>query len=276
MEGISAIVATYNRKAELERLLKSLVSNNCDTLEVIIVDQNKNNLIDGLINEYSNLLSIKHIKIDVPNQSMARNIGAREAKYPIICFPDDDCWFEDNALNGIIKYFRENSQTDLLIINWNQNVNKASQSLRFTKRLIYSFRAPMGYNTYVIVFKKDAFFRLGCFNETIGLGQYIGSGEDSELIFRAAKNNLYIFHDTTIKVNHKYTPNLSRDLTSIRSRQRGIGYIYSKYLLFSFVPVRGLCSPLLSSLFCFDRKKTRAHFYTFLGRLEGLSYGFKN
>src|SRR5829696_4364432 len=189
MNGISAIVATYKRNVQLKKLFDSLISNQCDCLEIIVVDQNKDNLIDGLIIEYQQYLAISHFKIDVPNQSYARNYGAAKAKYPVICFPDDDCWFDNDSITKVLGFFERNKETDLLIINWHQNVLKNDRSMELTKAKIFSYKAPTSYSTYVLFFKRDVFFKLGCFMETIGLGRYIGSGEDTEVIFRAAASN---------------------------------------------------------------------------------------
>src|SRR4051812_26690504 len=98
MASISAIVATYRRRDELVRLLNSMVANQVDELQVVVVDQNQDGLIDDIIREYEVRLDILHLKMKEANQSKARNFGAGKAKYPIICFPDDDCWFDADAL----------------------------------------------------------------------------------------------------------------------------------------------------------------------------------
>ena len=201
--GLSAIIATINRTDELRRLFKTFVLNECQFLEVIVVDQNCNNLIDHLIEEFSGSFEIVHIKLKEPNQSAARNLGATRAKYPILCFPDDDCWFEKNTITNILGYFGNNPNTDLLILNWSQNPLKSSISMYLSKKIICSFKAPIGYNTYSLVYKKDTFLKLGGFKKSIGLGKYIGGGEDSELIFRTSLKGYEIFHDHTLIVNHK-------------------------------------------------------------------------
>lgn len=275
MTGISAIVATYKRSHQLKNLFDSLVSNHCDCLEVIIVDQNKDGLIDNLISEYSQHLTIEHLKIDVPNQSLARNAGAVRAKYPIICFPDDDCWFDNDSIAKILNDFERDKELELLIINWRQNPATNNESMALTKEKIFSYKAPATYSTYVLFFKRNVFFKLGCFMETIGLGRYIGGGEDTELIFRAAKHNFKMYYDADIFVNHNHTATVERNLQSIRSRQRGTGYIYSKYKLSYFVILRGFSSPFLKMITCMNFRNAQAHYNTFMARLEGFMYGMK-
>lgn len=275
MKGISAVVATYRRKNELVRLFDSLIKNNIDKLEVIVVDQNQDGLIDDLIAQYRHRLDILHLKMTEANQSRARNHGAASAKYPIICFPDDDCWFEDDSLQKVQQFFNRNTSTDLLIANWKQNPIVHSDSFSLTRKKIFSFRA-VGYVTYVLFFNEGVFQKLGGFMETIGIGQYIGGGEDSELTFRAAHQNLDIFYSAEIIVNHKYIPILSRDLETIRSRQRAMGLMYAKYEVPKLIIFKGLTAPLIKMALCMNKKKAKEYYHMFLGRKEGYVYGLKN
>ena len=274
MKGISAVVATYRRKDELNRLFNSVISNNISNIELIVVDQNLDGLIDDVIAKYSSLLDINHVKMTEANQSKARNLGAAKAKYPLICFPDDDCWFEPDALQKVLAYFEHNTSTDLLIINWKQNPIVHHQSFALTTKEIFSFRA-VGYVTYVQFFNKNVFQKLGGFMETIGIGKYIGGGEDSELTFRAADRGMNIFYNAAIGVNHKYIAITTRDLPTIRARQRAMGLMYAKYNVPKHIVLRGLAAPLIKMVLCMNRQKAKEYYNMFLGRKEGLIYGLK-
>lgn len=276
MNGISAIVATYKRKTELINLFESIIENKFDQIEVIVVDQNCNNLLDEVILYYNSLLTIKHFKIPIPNQSHARNYGVQKATYDILCFPDDDCWFDPDTLKKVSDQFL-NANVDLLIINWKQNIISGGEfSQKINSKQIFSFKAPIHYGTIVMFFRKEVFNQLGGFNETIGLGFYIGGGEDSELLFKAARNKINIFYCTDIIVNHNYIPQDNRDFKSIRSRQRAIGFIFLKQRLPLYVIVRGISSPFLKMLFSFNLSKAKVHYNSFMARLEGIFYALKN
>lgn len=274
MKGISAVIATYKRRVELERLFDSVIRNSIDRIELIVVDQNLDGLIDELIADFKDRLDIQHIKMTEANQSKARNLGASRAKYPIICFPDDDCWFDNHALNNVINYFDNNPSTDLLIINWKQNPIIHNQSFTVTLKHLVTFRS-VGYVTYVQFFNKGIFQKLGGFVETIGIGKYIGGGEDSELVFRAAKQNLSIYYHAGIGVNHKYIPVTTRDLPVIRARQRAMGLMYAEYNVPGFVVVKGLAAPLIKAAFCLNIRKAKEYYNMFLGRKEGFIYGIR-
>ncbi len=274
MNGISAVVATYRRKDELVRLFDSVIRNNIQNLELLIVDQNQDGLLDELLDSYKGQLDIVHIKQEEPNQSKARNLGASKAKYPIICFPDDDCWFENDSLIKVQQFFGNKPSTDLLIINWKQNPYIHNNSFNLTIRQLFTFKA-VGYVTYVLFFNKGVFQKLGGFLETIGIGKYIGGGEDSELTFRAADQNMNIYYDADIAVNHKYIPITTRDTDTIRARQRAMGLMYAKYKVPTHVVFKGLAAPLIKAAFCMNRQKAKEFYNMFLGRKEGLLYGLK-
>lgn len=274
MKGISAVVATYRRKEELSRLFDSVIRNNITQIELIVVDQNQDGLIDEVIDKYRGSLDINHVKMTEANQSKARNLGATKAKYPVICFPDDDCWFEDDALHKVQQYFASEAAADLLVINWKQNPVVHTRSFRLTLKDLYSFRA-VGYVTYVLFFNAGIFRQLGGFLETIGIGKYIGGGEDSELTFRAAAGKMNIYYRADIGVNHKYIPVTTRDLPTIRARQRAMGLMYAKYNVPRHIVLRGLAAPLIKMALCMNIKKAKEYYNMFLGRKEGLVYGLK-
>lgn len=274
MPFISAVVATLNRTTELERFFDSVLLNRQADIELIIVDQNRDFLIDGLINKYMPKLNIVHVKMEEANQSKARNYGATLAKGRVLCFPDDDCWFENNSLHQVMQYFATGNAADMLIIHWKQNPVQGIPSGSLTPKFIYSFKA-VGYATYVMFFKREKFEELGGFMQTIGIGKYIGGGEDSELLFRAAKENFSIYYDSKIGVNHLYIAVYIRDMPTIRARQRAMGLMYYQYPVSAFVIFKGMISPFIKMITApgADRKK---HYNAGVGRLQGFIHGYKN
>ncbi|TCJ19319.1 glycosyltransferase family 2 protein [Flaviaesturariibacter flavus] len=275
MKGISAVVATYQRKDELQRLFDSVLENIVPDLELIIVDQNRDGLLDELIESYSTVLSLKHIKLTEANQSRARNVGAAQARFGIICFPDDDCWFERGAFAAVERHFEENSDTELLIINWAQAPGRIETSQALTRNEVFSFRS-VGYVTYVQFYRAEAFRSLGGFLEDVGIGRFIGGGEDSELTFRALQRGMRVYYEAGIRVNHHYIPVQARAHHIIRARQRGMGMVYAAYDIPYYVIFRGMVAPLLKMVVAMNRKKSGEFYNIFRGRLEGFVYTLRN
>ncbi|MGC4034408.1 MAG: glycosyltransferase family A protein [Chitinophagaceae bacterium] len=272
MSGLSAVIATYNRKDELKRLFDSAIANQLKPLELIVVDQNDNGLIDDLIRSYQDRLDIIHLKYAERQNSKARNFGAEKAKYPIICFPDDDCWYDEKSLHQVLNYFAVNPAAELLIIRWNQNPHFELNSLSLSFKTIATFKAPIGYAAITLFMKKEVFMAVKGFDATFGIGSYIGGGEDTDLIFKISSAGKSVYYDHTIGVNHLYNPSRNNSVAIIRSRQRGIGLLYSKYKLSPIVIIRGMLSPLVKILFSFKSDSIKQSYNMLAGRLEGYFY----
>ncbi len=107
MPRFSLIVPTLGRTAELVVLFDSIVSQQRDDIELIVVDQNDDERVSPLLIELAPLLSIVHVRVKEKNVSAARNVGMDVASGEIIAFPDDDCWYPPNLLNEVDAWFRE-------------------------------------------------------------------------------------------------------------------------------------------------------------------------
>lgn len=261
-------MATYRRKEELRRLFDSVLLQPPTLFELIIVDQNRDGLIDDLLEEYRSRLPLVHLRMEEANQSKARNLGAATARYELLCFPDDDCWFDTGALKGVQLHFERQPATDLLIINWVQNPYRHDLSGELRRKEVFSFRS-VGYVTYVQFYRREVFTSLGGFLDNVGIGQFIGGGEDSELTFRAVQRGLRVFYEAGIRVNHHYIPVQTRSHSVIRARQRGMGMVYAVYDIPYLVILRGMMAPLVRMVFSMNRKKSGEFYNIFRGRLEG-------
>src|ERR1700754_3487501 len=84
----SLIVCTVDRSDQLERLFASLKVQRYTDFEVILVDQNLDDRLAGLVEGYSPSFTIRHIRSE-RGISRARNNGMAIATGSYICFPDD-------------------------------------------------------------------------------------------------------------------------------------------------------------------------------------------
>ena len=106
----SVIIPVYNVEKYIDRCLKSIISQNCDDLEIIVVDNgstdSSGSICDTYANEYSNI-SVYHIENH--GVGSARNFGLSKARGEFIYFVDSD----DYLVGNLFADFADKLVSDL-------------------------------------------------------------------------------------------------------------------------------------------------------------------
>ncbi len=199
----SLIVATYGRDKEVEMLLNSIRNTdyNKEKLEVIIVDQNDNNNIANIVTGFPDI-KINHIKSNIKGLSRNRNIGIKEATGEIIAFPDDDCEYLKDTLESVQKAFDEHRCDVVMgrivkrdgsdsLRSWSKNKHGITKNNFYTKC-----------SSITMYLKNDKDFIY--FNERLGVGNYFGSCEDTDILYRSLKANNKVVYDPSIVIYHPH------------------------------------------------------------------------
>ncbi|MFH1727507.1 MAG: glycosyltransferase family 2 protein [Pseudomonadota bacterium] len=221
MFKFSLILATYGRKAEIERFLQSLVVQELDSseFEIIIVDQNDKIQLESLVRKYENKLNIKHLKIKEKGLSLARNKGLEISSGEIIAFPDDDCEYYPSTLSIVANKFCNDHSIDILlgkiVDKDGNNIIRNWSSMEFAIS-IFNFYTNL---SSITIFIKITGFS---FDEDFGVGAKYGSCEDVDLIFSflKEKNRLIYYPDVIV-----YHPDQGVDNIDIQKISKyGIGF----------------------------------------------------
>jgi glycosyltransferase involved in cell wall biosynthesis len=126
MPRFSLIIPTLERTSEVVELLASIVDQKRADIEIILVDQNRDDRIQPLVSTLPASLSVLHLRVEQQNVSAARNAGMDAATGEIIAFPDDDCCYPPNLLNEVDTWFRENRHYAVLAVGALDNEGVAS------------------------------------------------------------------------------------------------------------------------------------------------------
>lgn len=203
---ISVIIPTLNEEKCIEECLLSLRAQRYEEkYEIILVDGQSGDRTAAIAKKYVDKLIMKSPK----GPAVARNAGAREAKYPIVAFIDADCLAEHNWLEEIERSFKEN------IVGLG-GVVRPSSGTRFD-RLMFKInsdwwvRLSARFGVYQLygnncAYRRENFLKIGGFNEKISFF------EDTELSMRMKKVG-------RLRINKRMVVS-----TSIR-RFRQMGYI---------------------------------------------------
>lgn len=113
IKKISCIIPMYNSEKTIERCLKSILIQNYNNYEIILVDDGSTDGTENLLKKYISLDNrIQYTRIINSGVSIARNVGIELSTGDYIMFIDSDDYLLPNAF----KYFEESGQKDDLYI----------------------------------------------------------------------------------------------------------------------------------------------------------------
>ncbi len=227
---VSLVVATRSRVRELNRLLTSLEKQTCQDFEVIVVDQNTDDRLAGVVAGHTQL-TIHHLRCN-PGASRARNVGLTKADGEIVAFPDDDCWYPETLLTRVTNWFAAHRESDGLL-GVLHDENNQSTGPRWPTRACLSTQSTIWKwgITPTAFLTRAATETIGSFDERIGPGVASGyhSGEDTDYFLRGIREGLRMWHDPEFIVFHPSFHGEQRLSEKSYLYAKGGGYIFRAY-----------------------------------------------
>lgn len=272
---ISLVLATVGRTDQLDRLFDSLASQTFSNFEVIVVDQNSDERLLPYIQRAKYLgITIRNLKHTPPNLAAARNVGIEAAKGRWIGFPDDDCWYDPRLLEYIAARFSYADKPAAVIARWVEQAEQPMLAAKLTWERSAAFR-DIPVSSITLFCERSLFDVIGGFDSRLGVGQWFGAGEETDLVLRALYTGAFVTYEPAGEVHHAVSSD-KPDATpqarvAIRRRARGTGALYAKHKLPLWVIVRGLLAPVVRPLVKGSFGSDLAYGCAImLGRLDGL------
>jgi glycosyltransferase involved in cell wall biosynthesis len=227
----SLIMATLGRSVEIERLFASLVGQTHKDFEVIVVDQNPDDRVTKVVDQFKNDLEIVYLRSE-KGLSRARNVGLRAVRGDVVGFPDDDSWYSPSVLESVADWLSRDPALSGVTGRCVDDQSKPSQGRWATK--------PMDVNRYNIwtcatsatIFVKTAAAQAaGKFDEQLGLGSGSrwGAGEEVNFLLSVIYAGHKVRYESTLSVFHP-EPLLTYDEKALnrgRLYNRGFGRVLS-------------------------------------------------
>ncbi len=275
---LSLVMATVGRTEEVGRLIQSLVNQSDHNFELIVVDQNLDDRLMVFIQTgLAQGLDIHHMRLNPPNLSVARNLGISAARYEILAFPDDDCWYEPTVIESVRNRFNSAPKLDGVVARWVEQADglgRTQASGQLSLSAWRRFRGGEG-SSISLFFRLELFNALGGFDERLGIGRWYGSGEETDFLLRALTSGARLDYAPEARVRHYFSTKQHGDwrttCRNIRNRARGTGAIYAKHRLDPYVVIRGCSAPFLLLLLKLRSPRYVVQgWFMIVGRLEGL------
>ncbi|MFD2616166.1 glycosyltransferase family 2 protein [Terrilactibacillus laevilacticus] len=272
----SLILTTINRTDEIEKFIESLLIQEYSNYELIIVDQNDDDRLLNIVNYFKNKIELKYVK-SLKGLSIGRNIGIKYASGEIIAFPDDDCWYDNNLLEKVYRFFYNNPKYDGLtglpvdefgrasIGRFDQSSGDVNQRNVWARGI-----------SYTIFVKINVINKVGTFDEKLGVGANTlwGSGEETDFLLNALKLGKKIYYEHKITVHHPnptktYNANVIKKAFNYGA---GMGRVLKKHNYSIHYVLYILLKPFIGTLLSLlmgKIGKSKYHFSVFKGRLIG-------
>lgn len=271
----SLILATVDRKCEVERFLASLDAQTYQNFELIVVDQNTDDKIVPLLLSYRNRFSILHVR-SKRGSSKARNVGLKYLSGDVVAFPDDDCWYLPNLIAQVARFLCDHLEFDGVTGRIIDEVGDCIARFDTSKGLLNLFNVWQRTACPCIFLRTHVVKHVGKFDETLGggTGTIWGGGEDIDYPLRAIESGFKIYYDPNIFVIH---PNplkngYDKAINRAYSYGAGIGRVWKKHNYPNWLVTYYLLRPIGGSLLNFlggNWSKAYYHWRAFCGRLRG-------
>lgn len=211
MPRISVVIPVFNRAAVLPRAIDSVLSQDLQDFELIVVDDKSSDGSADVAREYDDP-RIHVFELDAHSGgNSARNAGIRAARAEFIAFLDSDDAYLPHKLSTVLAEFGRRPTLEVLVDSFvkvspsrqrERRNPRISSRKEFRRRL---FRRELWKSTSAITVKRDAAFRAGLFDENVSRRQ------DMDFLIRLSEFASCAATDQTLWIKHWSADGISAD-----------------------------------------------------------------
>ena len=106
---VSVVVPCYNGEKYVKRCLDSILKQSYDNFEIIIINDGSTDNSDEIIRKYLSDDRVKYFKQENKGIGKTRNFGISKASGEYVTFLDIDDYFDNQALEKMVKFSLENN-----------------------------------------------------------------------------------------------------------------------------------------------------------------------
>jgi len=273
LPSFDLVVATIGRVTELDRLLSSLDEQAYKDFRVLIVDQNGDDRVDGVLRRHASL-DVVLVRAE-RGLSRARNAALGALKADVVAFPDDDCSFPSDLLDRIARRLADHPELDGLTGRAVDPHGSSSPTWAADPAVLTRTNLWNRGISYTIFLRRAIVERVGPFDEQLGLGspRQWSSGEEIDYLVRAIGSGARIEYDPALVVLHDVPSLTPMSLRAIGARDgASVGYILRKHRYPPQLVARMMLRPAGGALLATlrrDRERAGFHVSTLRGRVLG-------
>ncbi len=236
-QAVDVVISTYGRGAAIDATIASLRQSEYRNFTLWILDQSEDDRTEQCVRAHADLDErIRYFRQPVRGISATRNSGAALGNAPYLLFTNDDCVLDPGWIGGLIDELcdervwlafgavtpgpRSATENDL-VLGTCGGPRRIFRNNRFD--LSFGHGHSMGA-------RRDAFMRLGGFDELIGAGAPLGAWEERDLGYRVLKAGGWIVFTPRAIAYHHHWQSWHGARRSFRAYGIGAGAVAGKYL----------------------------------------------
>lgn len=247
---------------------------------MIVIDQSDDNTTEEAMRPLIQTGRIFYEKIAGKGLAAARNYALGMAQAEVIAFTDDDCVVSPGWLSGMLKALHdhpyaaivfgnvlpgEHNQTDGFIPGYIRQVPFLAKTIR-DKHSVEGIGACMG-------LRRSAWVALGGFDDRLGAGTKVGSGDELDFVFRALIAGYHVYETPEFSVKHNGFRTWEEAEDLIHIYMIGLGTVFGKYLRTNFFTILSIV-PAYAKRWAFGRPAAEwGHLPSRLLRIAGFKRG---
>ncbi len=236
---ISIIICTRDRGASLLPTVESVLADasTAGAVEVLVIDQSKNDAVErALASLLASDKRLRYVREASVGLSAARNVGVRAARGALIAFTDDDCVIEPGWLMALKAAFETHPEVGLLFGHVACAEHDPTQGYLpgfkaregpLTRRRMFAGAGHWGMGANMAL-RRAAWERIGPFDELLGAGALLQSGEDVDYVIRAVRRKIGIYHCARARVVHYGFRPWASASALMKGASLSIGAMYAK------------------------------------------------
>ncbi len=273
LEPFSVAVPTMGRTVELAALLRSIGGSSALPAQIIVVDQNTDDRVVGVLAEFPQL-PIDHHHVQFKGLSAAKNYAARVATTSVLFTPDDDCRVLPHTFRTAVVAL---AQTDADVV-FGRCVDETGNDAIVVYQKESGWLSPQRIDGMFVepaTAVRTSVLRAVPFDETLGVGTFHGAEEGYDWVLRLLDAGKRLYFQPAIEFFH---PRTITDHGSEQSRRRvysyraGYGRLCKKHRLWGrFAKRVALVAGGIAVYSVADRSKARYYVAELRGLIAGVT-----
>lgn len=234
---VSAVISTRNRGPRIRGTIASILKNGDPSFEIYVVDQSNDDRTNQAVKSFGFEPRICYIRSETTGLAAGHNLGINTARSHIIAITDDDCEASPNWIHEIREAFEHNPRIGLIFGNTLAAPHKTNEGFipayvrksPYIARSIAEKHRVEGIGACMAI-RKPVWEALGGFDECLGPGALLKSGEELDFAIRALLAGFYVYETPTAVVTHYGFRTWDEAPALIHGYLFGIGAVVAKHL----------------------------------------------